>query len=561
MSTVNVMNGVVRPTAKFQASIWGDHFLKYASSTNDSSVDNHARNQVYIELKQRTRKKLTSNTMSESEKLNFIDVIQRLGINYHFETEIEQVLQCINIYSQRMNNDYDDDDLRTCALRFRLLRQQGYNVSSNDTFMKFMDTEGEFNTSVRDDVIGMLSLLEASHLRFREENILEKAFNFTTKQFETMLLHDRDLIDLINPHLAQQVNNALNQSLLKGFIRMDARSYFSFYENCNTHDKKLLEFAKLDFNVLQRVHQKELTKLTRWWKDLDFTNKCPFARDRLVECYFCALTIYFEPKYAYGREVFTKVISFLSILDDIYDAYGTWEELVLFTDAINRWERIDSNELSEYIKYFNDALHDYMEILKNECIERKFVDGIHYLKQMVKVMANAYLEEARWLHNKYIPTLEEYMSVALITATTRFLTVTSFIGMDPILATKDAFRWAFEDPPIMKAAAVVGRIIDDIVGFKFEQEREHVASSVQCYMNQHGVSEDIAIFELKKQVTDAWKDINFELIQPTKVSRALLSRVVGLAIFMVFYRDEDGYTHPHSKAKDLADLFVNPIDV
>ncbi|XP_047307221.1 (-)-germacrene D synthase-like [Impatiens glandulifera] len=203
--------------------------------------------------------------------------------------------------------------------------------------MKFLDSKGEFKTSIKNDIKGMLSLQEAADLRFRGEDILEKAFNFTTKQFETMLLHDRDLIDHINPHLAQQVTNALNQTLLKGFIRMDVRSYFSFYENCNTHDKKLLEFAKLDFNILQRVHQKELAELTRWWKDLDIINKCPFARDRLVECYFCALTVYFEPKYAYGRKVFTKITTFLSILYDIYDAYGTWEELVLFTDAINRY--------------------------------------------------------------------------------------------------------------------------------------------------------------------------------------------------------------------------------
>ncbi|XP_047306731.1 (-)-germacrene D synthase-like [Impatiens glandulifera] len=265
--TSNKMNGVVRPTAKFKASIWGDHFLKYASSTHDLS-DNKIQNQVYNELKERIREKLTSphlSMMTSKEKLNFIDVIQQLGVNYLFETEIEQLLRCIYIDGQHINHDYNDDDLHSCALRFRLLRQQGYNVSSVDMFKKFLDNEsGEFKTCIRNDIIGMLSLQEASHLRFRGEDVMEKAFNFTTKQFETMLLHDHDLLDHINPHLAQQVTNALNQSLFKGFIRMDARSYFSFYENCNTHDEKLLKFAKLDFNILQRMHQKELAELTRF---------------------------------------------------------------------------------------------------------------------------------------------------------------------------------------------------------------------------------------------------------------------------------------------------------
>lgn len=63
-----------------------------------------------------------------SQKLDLIDQIQRLGVSHHFENEIEEVLQQIH------KNSYDDpqggdDDLYTAALYFRLLRQQGYNVS------------------------------------------------------------------------------------------------------------------------------------------------------------------------------------------------------------------------------------------------------------------------------------------------------------------------------------------------------------------------------------------------------------------------------------------------
>ena len=60
-----------------------------------------------------------------SQSLDLIDAIQRLGVAYHFETEIEEALQ--HIYNNRI--DMEDEDLYNTALGFRLLRQHGYNVS------------------------------------------------------------------------------------------------------------------------------------------------------------------------------------------------------------------------------------------------------------------------------------------------------------------------------------------------------------------------------------------------------------------------------------------------
>lgn len=75
----------------------------------------------------------------------------------------------------------------------------------------------------------------------------------------------------------------------------------------------------------------------RWWKELDFTNKLPFARDRVVECYFWSLAFYFEPQYSLGRRILSKVAAMTSTIDDIYDVYGTLDELQLFTDVVQRF--------------------------------------------------------------------------------------------------------------------------------------------------------------------------------------------------------------------------------
>lgn len=57
------------------------------------------------------------------QKLCLIDVVQRLGVAYHFEKEIEDALE--ELYHEHCD---DDSNLCNIALRFRLLRQQGYNV-------------------------------------------------------------------------------------------------------------------------------------------------------------------------------------------------------------------------------------------------------------------------------------------------------------------------------------------------------------------------------------------------------------------------------------------------
>lgn len=57
-----------------------------------------------------------------------IDTVQRLGIDYYFQDEIEQILQRQYIIFFTHGGDRHND-LQEVALRFRLLRQQGYHVS------------------------------------------------------------------------------------------------------------------------------------------------------------------------------------------------------------------------------------------------------------------------------------------------------------------------------------------------------------------------------------------------------------------------------------------------
>ena len=56
-----------------------------------------------------------------------------------------------------------------------------------------------------------------------------------------------------------------------------------------------------------------------------------------MECYFWVIGMYFEPQYSVARKIATKLCSMATMMDDIYDAFGRFEELKIFTEAIDRY--------------------------------------------------------------------------------------------------------------------------------------------------------------------------------------------------------------------------------
>jgi (-)-germacrene D synthase len=82
-------------------------------------------------------------------------------------------------------------------------------------------------------------------------------------------------------------------------------------------------------------------------------------------------------------------------------------------------------------------------------------------------------------------------------------------------------------------------------------------------MIQYGATEEETIIELRKQVSDSWKDINEEYLHPTPLAIPLLMRVLNLTrVIDVIYKSEDGYTHAGTVLKDyVGSLLIEPVPV
>ena len=94
----------------------------------------------------------------------------------------------------------------------------------------------------------LLALYDAAHIRVRGEQILDDAIAFTKTRLQSIAEQEH-----VDPQLTEEVRCTLETPCFRRVERVEARGYISVYEKKATRDKAILELAKLDFNILQKI--------------------------------------------------------------------------------------------------------------------------------------------------------------------------------------------------------------------------------------------------------------------------------------------------------------------
>ncbi|KAL8245272.1 hypothetical protein R6Q59_011530 [Mikania micrantha] len=547
---------VRRRSANYESTLWSYDCVQ-SLSTKYSGKDYAAKadrlKEVVTAMMQKSN--VVGNPLSS---LELVDDLQRLGIAYHFKEEISDVLEMI---FYKTCDKWNTMDLNLQALGFRLLRQHGYPVPQ-EIFGNIKERIESLNSSRYEDMIAILNLYEASYHSFEDESILDKAKDLTTKCL-------KENLHKISGSIASLVSHALEVPLHWRVPRVEARWFIQVYEKRSDASPALIELAKLDFNMVQAIHIKDLKHalryhlnfqshihipklshllgsndetINRWWRNTRWDEELTFARDRLVECFLWTVGYSYVPEFSLGKRNITKVNAMITSIDDVYDVYGTFDELEQFTDVISRWDINAIDELPDYMKICFLGLYNTI----NEIAYNTLINTRIFWADLCK----SYLVEARWYHSRHTPTLTDYLNNACVTIGCP-LTFMHIKISTSITSTQEILQWFQQSENIGHHTALIVRLADDLA----------TSSSIQCHMHESGATEDEARRYIKSLIMESWKKLNKER---ASAKSEFLKEFIDYAMDMgrmaqFMYRKGDGHGHPNVTKFHVLSLLFNPI--
>ncbi|KAL0365208.1 UNVERIFIED_CONTAM: (-)-alpha-terpineol synthase [Sesamum angustifolium] len=92
----------------------------------------------------------------------------------------------------------------------------------------------------------------------------------------------------------------------------------------------------------------------------------------MVECYLWSVGYFFHPEDGYPRIMTAKLNALITVIDDIFDVYGTLQELQLFYNAIQSSFVVANPAENEFV----GSLHKYKDIVRYSGMILRLADDL-----------------------------------------------------------------------------------------------------------------------------------------------------------------------------------------
>nr|QIB02636.1 terpene synthase [Taiwania cryptomerioides] len=579
-------NLVVRRIGNYHPNVWEDDFLQSLSSPYGAPSYRERVGSLIEQIKDEAFHPLLgdgeicpSSPYDLLERFSIVDALQRLGIHRYFEKEIKAVLDYTYKYWNENGISRGGEnfiaDLNTTALGFRILRLNGYYVSQ-EVFKNFKDENEQFifapPTEGGDNQLrSMLNLYQATEISFPGETIMKEAKSFASRYLQQTLAESQNSKD--KNQLLREVEYFMKYSWRSRsprweawnsiqIFRQDIDSWMSMegvYKMSNEICQNLLEAAILDFNILQAQHQIELKIVSKWWNETS-VKQLNFFRHRHVEYYFAYACGLYEHEFSLTRVGYAKLGVMITVIDDIFDTYGTIDELIHFKIALINWDMSIVDRLPQYMQVSLQFSHKtYMELVD----EAEKIHGPRARKWMQDYWTSLILAEwqdAEWIAKDYHPTLDEYLKNAISSSTIPVVTLFPMVLIDTLLPDDILERVSrFEYDVVMGC-----RLIDDCKDFQEQQDHGENASWLDCYMRDSpGTTMEQALEHASILIESHMEQLSKDFLFYGKDIPKCCKRVYFDCMYRwvaFLWREIDGFSNSSNGTKDdIRKILMNPI--
>ncbi|MBA0724099.1 hypothetical protein Golax_020807 [Gossypium laxum] len=166
-------------------------------------------------------------------------------------------------------------------------------------------------------------------------------------------------------------------------------------------------------------------------------------------------------------------------------------------------------------------------------------------------------------HSGYTPTFEEYMKNAWISITGPLVAIKASLFVTNQTNQKE-LEFLESYPELLYWSSVIFRLQDDLGTSSDELKRGDVAKSIQCYMHENGVSEEVALEHVKNLIIEAWKKVNTHRVAVPLLSQTAIGIILNLKMKLAFSQwgcySEDEYSEGSEKNARCPHIFGSGAD-
>ncbi|XP_075480898.1 ent-kaurene synthase TSP4, chloroplastic-like isoform X1 [Primulina tabacum] len=496
--------------------------------------------------------------MSMYAQLSTIDNLERLGICRHFRNEIQSVLD--EIYRCWLQGEEEIFmDASTCAIAFRILRMNGYDVTS-DPLTKILEEDSLSNPlcgHIR-DVHTALEAFKASEMTmYPTESVLEtqnlRLKHFLGHRVTNDSIHSSKLginIDQEVKHIMQYPFYAIlprmeNRKNIEHYNVDNLRMLKTSYSSPNFANMDFLSLSVSDFNKCQEIHLEELKGIERWVVESRL-NELKFARSKSAYCYFSAAASIFHPELSDARISWAKNGVLTTVIDDFFDVGGSIEELKLLIQFVEIWDvNVNTGSCSENVRIIFSALKSTIcEIVEKAVIRQERNVMRHVIDIWLDLLKSA-LQETEWTMDSYMPSMSEYMSNAYISFALGPIILPALYLVGPKLSEEIVHHSEYHN--LFKLMSTCGRLLNDIHSYERES-KEGKLNALSLYICDSGgniVTREDSTAEMKKLINNSRRELLRLVLDRKKgvLPRACRNLFWHMStVLHLFYIKDDGFT-------------------